>query len=581
MNLPRFIYDARTYSHHLSKPLSTTTNCNQIQVFTDGPRRTRVDIKEVRFSPVEFSALLIFVLCSDGYLRIFSPSNTQEPVTTYNLNPDPNAVLTTTISLSRAMGDGPISFDFTTPSVGTTPGGQWLSLYLLLENGDVHLITIDLSQIDMGRGEGVIYSEALPMHPSPPETYDDESRKIVCLRSTIPSFVIVTAPGKLYHCVHLNTSPANDTLPEDMVFLLDVVDLNPENKPARNSVSVFTNPPYVITDPNSPYRYILYCENGVYNVSLPSLELMNAYCKQDELGYDLSLLSQNESMSSTEVELLLHTETNQLYGVILVSLVSLGPPVLLFTFKDGDSLSKHLPPINRISTIPLTTGHTTISTIGTAQMAQLTESVDQTLKSAGALPILKNQPHEDVTQEELYSLLINSTDILRQQVKLSQYKALDEILHKVQSLLDSKQSLEDAITQTRKDINSLKTNTGEIQGKIALAHAKYTSNLERVHRVLQQLLQQNPSLSKEEKKYQETLREIENKMPLLEERISNIRSKLESAHFIGSTQRKGPSQGMARTQLEQLQSRMETFGRSHMEAKRKLEQLDIEIGTIF
>ncbi|KAI6651659.1 Nuclear pore complex protein Nup88 [Oopsacas minuta] len=584
LSLPKFIYDARTYSHHLTKPLSTTIRCNQIQVYTDKPRGRKVDIKEVHFSPVELSAMLIFTLCSDGYLRIFSPTDTLEPLSMYNLNPNPNSGISTTISLSHAMGDEPVSFDFTIPSSGKTPGGQWLSLYLLLGNGDVHFISMDLSQIDMGRGDGITYSDALPIHPSPPESYEDEPCKIACLRSAVPSFVIVTAPGKLYHCVHLNTPPTQTSTslpeksPDDIIFLLEVVDLNPEDKSTKNTVNIFTNPPYIITDPNSAYRYILYCENGVYNVSLPSLELMNAYCKQDELGYDLSLLSQNDSMSSIEVELLLHTESNQLYGLILVSLVTLGPPVLLFTFKDGNSLSKHLPPINRIATMPLAANTSLASSI--SQRVQLTDSIKITLKSADPLPILKNQPHEDVTQEELYSLLINSTDLLRQQVKLAQYKALDEVLHKADSLLNSKRALENAISLTRNDLHSLKVNSKEIQDKISLAHAKYASNLDRVHRVMQQLLQLNPSLSKEEKKYQETLRELDNKIPLLNNRILQIRNKVDNPNFIGANRRKSSSRMVGRTQFDQIQSKLLTFGHSHKDAKRKLEQLHIDISTI-
>ena len=586
LNLPKFIYDSRTYSHHLSKPLATTINCNQIQVSLNNPRGSNVEIKEVRFSPVELSAQFIFALCSDGYLRIFSPLNTREPHSMYNLNPDPNATLSTTISLSHAMGDEPVSFDFTTPRPGDVPGGQWLSLYLLLGNGDVHLVSLDLSRVDMGRGDGIIYSEALPIHPAPPETYDDEPCKIVCLRSAVPSFIIVTAPGKLYHCVHLSTPdtcPAPtllaDTKPaEDMVILLEVVDLNPEEA-GNNSVNIFTNPPHIMTDPNSAYRYILHCENGVYSVSLPSLELMNAYCKQDELGYDLSLLSQDPSLSQTEVELMLQTESNQLYGLTLVSLATLGPPVLLFTFKDGSSLSKHLPPINRISTIPLAAQCSVNSSV-IAQNVSITDSIRQTLKSTKALPILKYHPHEDITQEELYSLLINSTDILRQQVKLSQYKALGEVLHKSQSLLKSKEALEESIVKVQKEIDCLKSNSNEIQEKIAMAHSKYASNLDRIHRVLQQILQLNPTLSKEEKKYQETLRELENKIPLLNQRISQVRAKLDNPHFIGATRRKGPSQGIVKTQYDQIQSKIIIFSQSYKDLKGKLEKINIEISTI-
>ena len=588
LSLPKFIYDARTYSHHLTKPLSTTVNCNQIQISSNNQIRSRVEIKEVRFSPVELSAQLIFVLCSDGYMRIFSPSNTLEPISMYNLNPNPNAMLSTTISLTHAMGDEPVSFDFTTPRPGQVQGGQWLSLYLLLGNGDIHLVSMDLSQFDMGRGDGILYSEALPIYPGLSETYDDEPCKIVCLRSAVPSFVIATAPGKLYHCVHLNTvgsHPApelavhSDTKPpDDMVILLEVVDLNPEEGDT-NSVSIFANPPHIITDPNSAYRYILHCENGVYSVSLPSLELMNSYCKQDELGYDLSLLSRDHSLSQTEVELMLHTESNQLYGLTLVSLASLGPPVLFFTFKDGSSISKHLPPINRISTVPLAV-QSSLTSSSHPPKAQLTDSIRQTLKSTKALPILKYQPHDDISQEELYSLLINSTDILRQQVKLSQYKALGEILHKSQALLNSKQAVEEGIANTRREIEALRTNSNEIQLKISMVHSKYVSNLDRIHRVLQQILQLNPTLSKEEKKYQETLRDFENKIPLLNQRILQIRAKVDNPQFIGATRRKGPSQGMTRTQCDQAYSKVIAFRQSYKELQGKMERLNIEINTI-
>ena len=589
LSLPKFIYDSRTYSHHLSKPLSTTINCNQIKVIGNTPRPSKVGIKEVRFSPIELSAQLIFVLCSDGYLRLFSPTNTLEPLCMYNLNPDPINAISTTLSLTRAMGgDDPVSFDFTAPRPGQMTGGQWLSLYLLLGNGDVHLVSMDLSQFDMGRGDGILYSEALPIHPAPPETYDDEPCKIVCLRSAVPSFIIVTAPGKLYHCVHLNT-PGTHSAPEptlhtdtkpsdDMVVLLEVVDLNPEEGDT-NSVSIFSNPPHIITDPNSAYRYILQCENGVYSVSLPSLELMNAYCKQDELGYDLSLLSQDHSLSQTEVELMLHTESNQLYGLTLVSLATLGPPVLFFTFKDGSSISKHLPPINRISAIPLA-AQSSLTSSSTAPKVQLTDSIRQTLKSTKSLPILKYQPHDDITQEELYSLLINSTDILRQQVKLSQYKALGEILHKSHFLLNSKLTVEDGIAKMRREIESLKANSNEIQQKISIVHSKYASNLDRIHRVLQQILQLNPTLSKEEKKYQETLRELGNKIPLLNQRISQMRLKLDNPHFIGVTRRKGPSQGMGKTQYDQIESKMIAYSQSFKELRGKVERLDIAINTI-
>ena len=585
--LPKYLYDSRTYSHHLAKPLSSTIDCNQIKVLSR--KQKFVEICEVRFSPEELTAQLIFVLCSDGFLHIFSPLAINEPVCSYNLNPDPNATISASISLSKAMGDEPVSFDFTVSNTPITPGGQWLSLYLLMGNGDVRLVSIDLSQIDMGRGEGIIFGDVLPMHPSPPDLYDDEACKLVCLRSAVPSFIIASAPGKLYHCVHLSTPPSPQPTPpptgtashepDEMIFLLEVVDLTSE----EDNDQLFSHPPRIITDPNSPYRYILCCENGVYNISLPSLELMNAYCKQDELGYDISLLSRDDSLTATEVDLILQTKSNQIYGVVLVSLPSLGPPVLLFTFKDGNCLSKDLPPINRISAVPLVVQSDEKSSLNSSLSIgrkDFAESIKQTLKSANTMPILKNQPDEEVSQEELYSLLINSTDNLRQQVNLSQYKALEELLHKAQSLLDSKQHLEEAIIRSQNEVQMLRENTKEIDTKIGLANVKYASNLERVHKVLQKILQMNPTLSKEEKKYQETLKELENRIPLLNERIQHTRAKLENPSLIIPGRGRSSSTGMMRSQHEQIQAKIRAFAQSYKSLRTKLDQLNIDVATM-
>ena len=497
----------------------------------------RLNLVDIAWHPGSESDKHVVLLTNDNYLRIFDVTDSQVPLVYVKLNDGGDGSRS---SFACPLGDSVLSFDFGPPVAKMSSISQdesisdqlpkqncYWPIYMLCGNGDVLLFNHMLSKNECIQSKLV---GPLRMLPAAEDNYGSDACKLVCLDSSPPIIVIATSTGMIYHCIVIGGADSeDDAYHQDSnsfkptLYVCESVELALSLVAADEPES--SSPIRLYKDPISVDRYFLTHGAGLHAVHMPLVNQLSS-----------------SNISSSEPCIVEHLVCTKALASSTMRPNDWSPPLgltinwrnastcLNLILNNGDLLTQSLAPVisNTFLTSPLTAGRDQASVTekrDNSNQVELAEHIKQILKRSVNIPSLLSKKDLKANGDELLQLVLNITEILRQEYLQKQDIAAKALEKRVKALSNEKSVQFEEFTRCSCDKEALIEGIKSLSMKYDASLQKQKNLSDRLEKVLDKLHNTKSELSDAEKNMSDELEFTKKKLDDYHDKMSQVESK--------------------------------------------------------
>ncbi|KAK0041191.1 nuclear pore complex protein Nup88 [Biomphalaria pfeifferi] len=509
-----------------------------------------LSIRQVSWHPGSKTNSHLTLLTTDNMFSVYNLSEPDEPSSIININ---TGEINPTYSPSKSfvapvLGETAVAFDFGKPievqprqKRFSCPNLEVWPVYCVRGNGDVLILYSHLSNV---RPVRFPVQGPLTMNPPADDNYGVDACSIVCLPTSFPVIIISTMEGRVHHCVQLpgaaedeseqefpNTSSLYGCPPEPSLYVIETAELDlclsvskfEEDSSLDND---FMCPVHLKKDPSCPDRYLCAHAAGVHCVALPWLTaVQNFFLEEDE---DLSMPEEKECIIEHLVctKPLYSCPTSPILGVDTVTDPLLGTTLLVLTC---DYEFTALPMGLHYKLYP---SHSESSSLNSSKvqprnLEPFSHQVKQILLKKDSHPLLKSSNTTEQSQKNCFRMLIQATQILRQEYIPRIVKAKQAIDARVALLKNHKTYHLEDIKRLIEASQELREHAGIIADRLETTKENHERLFKRLDSVVHKLQNNVPVLSDAEKQMIRELNRIKDNIQIYEQSIQQVKSKQE------------------------------------------------------
>lgn len=494
----------------------------------------------------------LLVLLSNNSIRMYDESNLKH---VWRVGPVPNyAAVEKNLSYLQSLGDTAVDFDIA-PARIKEDYNETLENNIDNINNSLSIMSITTKKaylldqqkkiewpIVILRGNGTVYvlnagldSEQprlqgpLTVIPSQNENYGDDSCSLLVIPTLPPTIVIAENSGILHHLLMMETSKEDHSFNDTKTILRNDWDLHVlesielelgliEDKTKDSSIA----PVILKRDPVNEQRYFCYHQTGLHGVTIGFVQQLQSYVNDEtEVEPNMNVKSRAEYILSTKA--FNSSVVNAVVGIGLLqspsgifAILSSGQVVSLNTIKLSLSIIPEL-----VSKLPACDQKATDKKI------PFDQHIKALLSSGIKQPILKVDKTKPPSSKQAFELLINATQVMRENQFKKHDQVRQEIAKRMKILELMKNQQKDEIAQLFDDKEIIQ----EKAYKLADMHEDIMERQQNLQKRVQDVLRlaslRLPSANSNEKEFTEQIRKIKQNVDKLIQDVKQIKAKNE------------------------------------------------------
>jgi len=445
---------------------------------------------------------------------------------TYCLKDEPSS------KLAQSLGETIVSFDFgpaiVNPRNDTDSETNLVKeenvlwpIYILRGNGDILLVYNNHANFHTS----MLIFGPLTMRPPAEDNYGVDACSLICLDCVPPVLVVATSSGVLYHCISLvcdeESSQEFSSFPIPTLYVYESLEL---------TISLTSIKDQEILCPIRLHKSIYnpqvyFCSHiaGVHVVNVPLLSKFNL---------------KDFSLEDTEPSIIENLICTKPLSLAQSSSIPLGLGLIMSRFyfslivllSSGDFLVQRLSSLN-FEKIELIEDNNDSKTSPPA--VGFSAYISQILKRTMNAPLLKSEANKEPIKEESFQLLLNTTELLRQEYLLKMETAAEIMSKRIKSLINSKNMQMEEIEKCFLQKSTVLDNISAISKKYDTCLENQEKLSSRIEQVLRYLQNCQNHLSESELMVKQSLYDLQESLKTYKDTFSQIQLKFDYQQEIG------------------------------------------------
>uniref|UniRef100_A0A336M5T4 CSON012591 protein n=1 Tax=Culicoides sonorensis TaxID=179676 RepID=A0A336M5T4_CULSO len=528
------------------------------RLFINNPN---LEILQVKWHPASPTDSHLLVLLSDNSIRVYDNETLRH---VWRVGPAPLSisVIGTSGSLMNSLGDTAVDFDIAPPRVApqsrnaddfraqtslindtfvTTQQPPKVEWPILILRGDGNIFIL-CAGVDTERPH---LQGPISFLPQVQDNYGLDSCGILVIPTLPATVVIAESSGKLHHAMLIEGEPEgfkntsideNDSTllmdpPEWDLYVVETVELE-LGLSNRTSSKAYSCPLFLKKDITNDYRYFVYHNTGLHAITIDFVHQLEDFVNAPESSCEsMPILSSN-----SRAEYLVCTKAldGNTHNPVLGFTLSQSPSGLILLLSSGQVVSQNLiTDPSLISDWQLTPSNNQKtqnlkSPVKKVIKDSFENHIRNILKSNVSQPILKLDKNVEPKPQEALEILMQATQVLREQHFTKHDKARQDIQKRVKVLQMLKEQQMREIEQLQNEKDQIRDKAEKLAEMYEDICEKQNSLYKRAQDVVRLSTLRLPQSSSMEKEFFNNLEKINKKTKLMMKNLEQAKLRLKT-----------------------------------------------------
>lgn len=511
-----------------------------------------LEVVQTRWHPNSPTDSHLLILLSDNSIRIYDESSLKH---VWRVGPQPNyAAVEKNLSYLKSLGDTAVDFDIA-PANLREDYTDTIESHLDNINSSLSSLSITAKKnhqleqqkriewpIVVLRGNGTIFvlnaglntekprlQGPLTMIPPQKANYGDDSCSLLVIPMLPPVVVVAENSGLLHHALMIERPCEESSFDEKKtllgndwdLYVLESIELE-LGLSEDNSKDSSAAPVILKRDPINEQRYFCHHDTGLHGIIIGFVQQLQAYVNDDsEMEPNMSVKSRAEYILSTKA--FNSSKVNAVVGVGLLQ----SPSGIFAILSSGQVVSLNTIKLSLPIFPELSAPTPSVGEHKTDRRIPFDQHIKAMLSSGVTQPILKLDKSKPPTSQQTFELLMNATQVMRENQFKRHDQVRQEIAKRMKILEFLKNQQKDEIAQLFEDKEMIQ----EKAYKLADMHEDLMERQQNLQKRMQDILRlaslRLPSGNSSEKDFVEQVKKIKARTDKLLQDVKQIKTKHE------------------------------------------------------